>query len=573
MDPTLAQIARRWMATDPDPATREEIAQLLAAQDESGLTERFGNTLTFGTAGLRGILGAGPNRMNRAVVIRVTAGLARHLLDTVPDARSRGVVVGFDGRRGSEAFARDVAEVLAGANIVALCLPPRSPTPLCAFAVRSLGAAAGVMVTASHNPPEYNGYKIYSARGSQIVSPEDQSIAAAIAAVEDPSQVPRGTLVRALDASIEQRYIDAVRAVASCRPQGEDLEIAYTPLHGVGDRLACRTLAAAGFSRVESVAAQREPDPTFPTVAFPNPEEPGAMDLVMALGRERRADIVLANDPDADRLAAAVRNRSGRLAVLNGNELGVLLGHHLLTTGSGGPERLVITTIVSSPLLGVIARDLGVQYAETLTGFKWIADRALALEAEGLSFVFGYEEALGYACGRTCWDKDGISAAAVFAQLAARCKHEGRTVHEYLESIYRRHGLFVSKQESVWMRGADGPDRIAHLMETMRRAHLETIGPHRVLARVDYLARTRTSRDGSAAEVPLPSANVLAFELEGNGRITMRPSGTEPKVKYYFDLRVEVAPGEALSVALASGQARLDALVSAFGAVVSRESR
>jgi len=567
----LRRQAEAWSATDPDPATRAEVAALLAASDDAGLADRFGGSLTFGTAGLRGVLGAGPNRMNRAVVIRATAALARVLCETVADARRRGVVVGFDGRTGSETFATDVAEVLAGAGVRAFLLPPRSPTPLCAFAVPALGAAAGVVVTASHNPPEYNGYKVYAERGSQIVPPFDEAVARAIETVTDPSAVPRGRgdAIVALDRAIEDRYAAAVAAIAAVRPAKGDLEIVYTPLHGVGAHLAQRLLGEAGFSRVSIVPEQAEPDARFPTVRFPNPEEPGAMDLALALGRARGADLILANDPDADRLAVAVPDRAGGYRMLSGNEIGVLLGHHLLTTGSGGAERLVIATIVSSPQLGGIARDLGVRYAETLTGFKWIADRAFALEAEGARFVFGYEEALGYCCGTVTRDKDGLSAAAVFAQLAARCREEGLGVLDRLEQIQRRHGLYCSAQKSTWMREADGPARMAGLLASLRAKPLDRIGPRRVVARLDYQARTRTEAGGAESRIALPSSNVLAFELEDGARVTVRPSGTEPKVKTYFDLRVQVRAGEDLSAARAEGARALDELTTAFGQLVA----
>ncbi|MBI5161900.1 MAG: phospho-sugar mutase [Micrococcales bacterium] len=566
----LIDSARRWRDRDPDPETCAEVDALIAAGDLAGLEDRFGSALAFGTAGLRGVLGAGPNRMNRAVVIRATAALAKVLLETVPGAAAQGVVVGFDGRRGSAEFGRDVAEVLAGAGIRALCLPPRSPTPLCAYAVRALGAAAGVMVTASHNPPEYNGYKVYSARGSQIVSPFDELVARAMQEIGDARAVPRdaGEKVVVLDAAIEDRYLAEVARVATCRPATDDLEIVYTPLHGVGARLALRALAQAGFSRVTIVPEQAEPDGRFPTVSFPNPEEPGAMDLALALGDARAADIVIANDPDADRLAAAVRDADGALAMLTGNELGVLLGHHLLTTAPGGADRLVVTTIVSSPLLGGIARDLGVQYAETLTGFKWIADRAIALEEErGLRFVFGYEEALGYCCGTVCRDKDGVSGAAVLAQLAARAKAEGTTVRGRLEQIVRRHGLYRSAQKSLWMRGPDGPAKMKQTLAALRAGVPERIGALRVVTRLDYLAQERTDLGGTTSAIPLPRSNVLAFELEGGGRVTVRPSGTEPKVKTYYDLRVDVAPGAPIAEATAEGDRRLAELQAAFMAL------
>jgi phosphomannomutase len=567
--------AERWCSEDPDPSTREELRALLAAKDRTAtdLADRFAAPLEFGTAGLRGVLGAGPNRMNRAVVLRTTFGLAKHLLETVQDARARGVVIGHDARRYSRTFAEDTALVLAAAGVRAHLFPRYVPTPLTAFAVKELGSAAGVMVTASHNPPEYNGYKVYADNGAQIIPPADAAIAEHIGRAPAANAVPRltetearakGLLVDVAD-SVEEGYLAKLAAGAVHRDGDRSLVIVYTPLHGVGDALARRALAQAGFLRVTTVPEQEKPDPAFPTVAFPNPEEKGAMDLAFALGNTLHADLVLANDPDADRLAVAVPADASATGFqqLTGNQVGVLLGHYLLTEGAKTGKRLVISTIVSSPMLGHIARALGVRYEETLTGFKWIANRAMDVEREGYTFIFGYEEALGYTLGDAVRDKDGIRAAVTMAELAAVLRARGRTIKDELEAIYRKYGLFVSSQVNVAKKGIDGARAIAELMDRLRKAKPETIAGFAVEAVCDYEAQARVQR-GSMTPLSLPKSNVLAFELAGGSRVVARPSGTEPKVKFYFDVCESIGDGQSLKDAEARAQASLGRLADAF---------
>ncbi len=570
-----AEIRRRaeaWRATDPDPNTAAELDELLRRDDRAELTDRFGSSLEFGTAGLRGVLGAGPNRMNRAVVRRTTAGLARYLRRLVPDVVHRGVVVGRDGRRLSAELAEDAARVLAAEGIPALVFPDVVPTPLTAFATLHLNAAAAVMITASHNPPEYNGYKVYWGNGAQIIPPHDKGIAQAIDAVEPANAVPladvararAGGLWRELPASIERAYLDAIAGLRVHRA-ASDLCIVYTAMHGVGGRLVERAFEEAGFSRFHAVREQHQPDGSFPTVRFPNPEEPGAMDLAAALAEQVKADLVLANDPDADRLAVMARDRSGKLRALDGNEVGVLLGHYLLTERQPKPEKpLVITTIVSSAQLRHIAAELGALYAETLTGFKWIANRAMELEREqGATFVFGYEEALGYTVGTVARDKDGIGAALVFADLAAHCRSQGHTVIDQLENVQRRHGLFVSRQRSFTFAGTEGAATIARIMDGFRARPPQRIGELRVEAANDYRTGERRE-DGATGRLELPSSNVIAYELMGGSRVTLRPSGTEPKIKYYFEVKEKIGPGEAPAAARQRAEQRLDALENAF---------
>jgi phosphomannomutase len=551
--------AEAWQKHDPDPKTRDELLALLKKPDlaSTDLADRFAMSLEFGTAGLRGVLGAGPNRMNRAVVARATWGVAQHLLATVANAAERGVVVGYDGRHMSREFAEDTAAILGAHGIRAHLFTAVCPTPLTAFAVKRLGAAAGVMVTASHNPPEYNGYKVYWDNAAQIIPPTDGAIAAYIENAPEPDAIPRPSLSDLRDeklvvdvaASMSRQYLDAVRALAVHRDDGDrSLRIVYTPMHGVGDELARKALAEAGFEDVTSVPEQQKPDGDFPTVAFPNPEEKGAMDLSFALGRKLGADLILANDPDADRLSVAVADATSPTSFrqLTGNEVGVLLGNYLLMERTVARERLVLASIVSSPLLGHIAKALGARYEETLTGFKWIANRAMVLEkADGVEFVFGYEEALGYTVGDVVRDKDGVSAAVLAAEIAAVLRAQGkRTLLDELETIHRRYGLFVSSQLNVTRKGAAGIAEIRAIMQRLRAAKPAKIGSFDVEAISDYEASTRIATGGATTDLTLPKSNVLTFDLAGGSRVIARPSGTEPKLKIYFDVREAVRSGE-----------------------------
>lgn len=577
--------AERWLKHDPDPSTRAELAGILSrATDGSGedqaaarreLVDRFAGALEFGTAGIRGLIGAGESFMNRAVVLRTTCGLARYLLEAGEDATRRGVVIGFDGRRMSPEFAEDTACVLAAAGIPSHVSPLPCPTPVAAYAVTRLNAAAGVMVTASHNPPAYNGYKVYWGNGAQIIPPHDTGIAAAIAAAPEADAVPRMPLeearsrglVKDFASDVERSYLDALQKLSVRKDGDRSIKIVYTPLHGVGNRLVRAALAEAGFGNVMSVPEQAEPDGAFPTVAFPNPEEKGALDLAYALARREGAELVIANDPDVDRLAAAVRDPAGAYVQLTGNQIGVLLGHYLLTEGGGG-DRIALASIVSSPMLGVIAKSLGVRYEETLTGFKWIANRAMDLErSTGARFVFGFEEALGYTVGPLVRDKDGIGAALLFCELAAVRRAAGLSLLDELEVLARRYGLFVSGQRNVTLPGALGLSKIAEIMTRLRAALPARVGSLEVEAVSDLLAKTRTVKGEPPVPLELPASNVLSFELEGGSRIIARPSGTEPKIKFYFDVREPMTQGEPVVQARARAEARMAELSTAFSAL------
>ncbi|MFF4990693.1 phospho-sugar mutase [Streptosporangium saharense] len=517
MSDDLVRRARAWLAQDPDPETRAELTGLLDGLPESlgALRERFDTRLEFGTAGLRGELGAGPNRMNRVTVMRAAAGLA-HVLG--PGAH---VVIGYDARHKSDVFAHDTAAVLTGAGLRASVFDSPQPTPVLAFAVRHLGADAGVTVTASHNPPRDNGYKVYWGDGSQIVPPVDAEISAAIDAVGPVSELPLGSEWTSLGDDVVTAYLAAVTAL----PIGEArrLRVAYTPLHGVGGDLTARAFLAAGFEAPVAVEEQAAPDPDFPTVAFPNPEEPGAMDLALGLARRIDADLVLANDPDADRCAVGVRLPGGGYRMLTGDEVGALLGEHVIRHTSG-EDRLVATTIVSSSLLGRIAAEYGVRHAETLTGFKWIMKA-------GPGLVFGYEEALGYSVGSDAGlpvhDKDGVGAALTVAGLAAEAAARGRTLLDLLDDQARKYGLHATSQLSF---------RVADLaLITGAMAGLRAVPPVELGGR-----KVEAAEDLGAGLDGLPPTEGLRYRLAGGARVVVRPSGTEPKLKCYLEVVVPV---------------------------------
>ncbi|MGW3336350.1 phospho-sugar mutase [Streptomyces sp. NPDC001009] len=514
--------AQAWLAEDPDPETREELAKLIDTGDVTELTARFSGTLQFGTAGLRGELGAGPMRMNRAVVIRAAAGLAAYL-------KAKGetgglVVVGYDARHKSADFARDTAAVITGAGLRAAVLPRPLPTPVLAYAIRHLGAVAGVEVTASHNPPRDNGYKVYLGDGSQIVPPADAEIAAEIDAVRALADVPRPESGwEVLGDEVLEAYLartDAVLGEGSARTA----RTVYTAMHGVGKDVLLAAFARAGFPEPALVAEQAEPDPDFPTVAFPNPEEPGAMDLAFALARATGPNLVIANDPDADRCAVAVRDGAD-WRMLRGDEVGALLAAHLVGRGVTGT---FAESIVSSSLLGRIAEKAGLGHEETLTGFKWIA------RVDGLRY--GYEEALGYCVDpEGVRDKDGITAALLITELASGLKESGRTLLDLLEDLALEHGLHATDQLSVRV------EDLSVIADAMRRLR------ERPPVRLAGLTVT-SAEDLTRGTAALPPTDGLRYTLDG-ARVIVRPSGTEPKLKCYLEVVVPVAGRDALPAA------------------------
>lgn len=561
--------AAAWRAADPDPRTREELGLLLAGGDSAALAERFNGTLAFGTAGIRAELGAGPMRMNQLVAGRVAAGLARHITAAGPAVVAAGVAIGFDGRTDSAVFAAIAARILSRAGIRVLMLPGPLPTPVLAFAVRHERAGYGLMVTASHNPPQYNGIKVYVRDGGQLLPPEDEEIAAAIAAA-DPLRLPAGWArgpfgsTPADDAAGD--YIAAVAAGGAPGPAASPdtgrvpLTVVHTAMHGVGDDTLRAVLAAAGWPAPVPVDAQQRPDAAFPTLPYPNPEEPGALDLARQAAERAGADLVLASDPDADRLAVMVPGPAGWQA-LTGDELGALLGDAVLVrlargemlASAGGRPPAVATTVVSGSLLRRLARAAGVRCVTTLTGFKWIARAAGGDHA----LVYGYEQALGYAVRPDLVaDKDGISAALLVLQAAAEQARRGRTLLDRLDDLALAHGLHVTKQRVLRADGTAGMARLADAVDRVRREPPRLLAGQPVTV-TDLLSGVLGATDlaGGHGErspgMPLPPADVLIWHAGGNARVMIRPSGTEPELKIY----AEVVRPAASRAGLASARA------------------
>ncbi len=514
MDHALAAEVKAWIEDDPDPVTAAQLQTLLDNQDEATLRTFFNGFLQFGTAGLRGPNGPGPSCMNRAVVGRAAAGIAAYM-------RARGmtrVVIGRDARHGSAEYAIESAEIFSGAGMEVFLLPRALPTPVLAYATTALKADVGVMVTASHNPPQDNGYKVYigpdadgiSYASSQIINPTDGYIAREINAVTTLGSQPRAHTWEVLDETLIQEYVERTATLGS---NPGKLKIVYTAMHGVGTQTLSQVFRLAGFPDLILVAEQADPDPDFPTVAFPNPEEPGAIDLALATAREHDADLVIANDPDADRCAAAIKDRSGQWRMLRGDELGVIFGEWIARTS---PQGTFGNSIVSSSILRKISTHYGIDFKEVLTGFKWLA------KIEDLAF--GYEEAIGYAVdSETVNDKDGISAAIFLAQIATDLAAVGRDLNDLLDEVWARHGFHATEQISI--RVAD-MGAITSLLAGLRSNPPREIAGRNVESIDDLAAPT----DG------LPPTDGLRIWLSGGVRVIIRPSGTEAKLKCYIEV-------------------------------------
>ncbi|EIJ69751.1 phospho-sugar mutase [Pasteurella bettyae] len=518
---TILNIAEKWLAQDPDSETRAELSQLIEKTklgDEQALIElesRFNGRLEFGTAGLRGRLQAGSMGMNRVLVAQAAGGLAEYIkgYDKQPS-----IVIGYDGRKNSDVFARDTAEIMAGAGVKAYLLPRKLPTPVLAYAINHLNTSAGVMVTASHNPPDDNGYKVYLGKengGGQIVSPADKEIAALINKVAEGSiaDLPRSQNIVVLDDEVVNAYIEKTAALAK-QPSSE-INYVYTAMHGVGYEVLSKTLEKAGLPQPQLVPEQIYPDGTFPTVNFPNPEEKGALDLAIKVAKEKNAEFIIANDPDADRLAVAIPDAQGNWKSLHGNVLGCLFGWYLAQQYHAQNKKGVLAcSLVSSPALAEIAKKYHLDSEETLTGFKYIG------KVKGL--LFGFEEAIGYLVDPDkVRDKDGISAAVMFLDLVRYLKHQGKTILDYMEDFNQTFGAYVSGQISI--RVSDLSE-ISKLMTALRNNSPTEIGGFKVTQALDHLKTERQN-------------NILVFMLENGSRLIVRPSGTEPKIKFYLDAK------------------------------------
>lgn len=578
LDDGFAARAFAWREADPDPETRAELDQLLASGDDGALAERFEGTLVFGTAGIRAAMGAGPMRMNRLVAGRVAAGLARYLTTQDPAAAAAGIVVGYDGRAKSQVFATDAARILSRAGVRVALLPGALPTPVLAFSVRRLRAAYGLMVTASHNPRQDNGIKVYVRDGGQLLPPDDEAIAAAISAV-DPLHLPEGWSAGSFDFTraddVVPAYVTAV-AAGGPRPAGTpELTVVHTALHGVGDTTLRAVLATAGWSDPVPVAAQRHPDPAFPTVPYPNPEAPGVLDLARETAEREGASLVLANDPDADRLAVMVPGPNGWRA-LTGDELGALLGDAVLARLAGaaggapaGRPPVVATTVVSGSLLRRLAQAAGVRCVTTLTGFKWIA-RAGGDD----TLAYGYEQALGYAVRPDLVaDKDGISAALLVLRVAAEQAREGRTLADRLDDLALAHGLHVTRERSL---RADGAAGLAQLADAVKRVRADP--PYQLAGRPVTVTDLREPAPGlvdlagghaeRAPGQPVPPTDVLIWHAGADARVMVRPSGTEPVLKLYAEVIWPVRSRDELADARANAAGQAERMLAAAAAAL-----
>lgn len=553
-DADLIASAQTWVDSDPHRATQVLGQRLVDAGDVEVIREHFGQRLSFGTAGLRGEMGPGPNRMNHSTVRRAAYAFAQHLIDENTNVKELGIVIGFDARHGSQEFAHETACVFGALDIPSYVYDACQPTPVIAHAITHLGAAGGVIVTASHNPPKDNGYKVYWGNGAQIVPPHDLRIGALIdqvtsisdIAVADLEALRQSGVVREVTPDVRSAYFEEILA-ERVSDKSVDLRIVYTAMHGVGYLTIKEALTRAGYQDLHPVEQQVEPDPEFPTVAFPNPEEPGAMDLAIETAQKVDADLVIANDPDADRLCVGLKNENGSYRLLSGNEVGILIGDELLRKKCSGDSDLVATTIVSSQLLSKLATAYGSDFEETLTGFKWLANAAIEKERSGGRFLFGFEEALGYSVGSVVRDKDGVSVAVVLCDLASELKAKDESLLNRLRDIYLTHGVHFSAQHSIKLPGASGRRQIEEMMSGLRSNPPVSIGPLSVETLMDY-EKKQVIRAGvtQALAGSMPPSNVLAFYLDDGTRILARPSGTEPKIKFYFEVKVELESTQSL---------------------------
>ncbi len=546
----ILEKASEYLKLEQNEYFRNELQKVIDSEDFENLNDRFYTDLSFGTGGLRGVIGGGYNRMNPYTVRKATQGLA----DYINSQNGGGsVVIAYDSRNFSDLFAKEAALTLCANGIKAFVFSSLRPTPELSYAVRELGAVSGIVVTASHNPPEYNGYKVYWSDGGQVTPPHDTGIIDLVKKVETPrpsiseKDATDAGLFEYIDSVIDDKYVDMVKSYffnpVLLREKGKDLKVVYTPLHGTGTMLVERILGECGI-KVNTVPQQREPDGNFPTVDYPNPEEASAMKLALELGETTGADLVLGTDPDADRLGIAVPDPSGRFRLVTGNQLGCLLGDYIfsaLKEQNKMPSKpRLVKTIVTTELQRLIAESYGAEVYDVLTGFKYIGEKIKEFESTGESYVFGGEESYGYLVETEVRDKDAVSAAVITAEMALYDRQRGMSLLEHLDDIYERFGYFEEKMISKTYKGQAGVERIKELMNSLRNNTPKTLGGIDVSVIRDYKMRRQTDRKSNVeSKINLPESNVLQFVLADDTIVTARPSGTEPKIKFYASSRAD----------------------------------
>lgn len=570
-------VYEKWRQfTNLDPSLKEELEKMEA--DEKSLEDAFYKELTFGTGGMRGVLGPGVNRMNIYTVRKAVDGLANYLLHTKSDAKERGVAVAYDSRYMSKEFAVEAAKVLGYYGIKSYVFESLRPTPVLSFTVRHLRTAAGIMITASHNPPEYNGFKVYNEDGAQITLEEAEVIIAEIGKVEnelevsylEQDDVEKQGLLHWIGEEVDEAYLHELKRISKLdEGQGnrDQLAIVFTPLHGTAYHHVTKGLAQLGFTNVAVVEEQAVPDPEFSTVSSPNPEEHQAFELAIELGKKQNADILLGTDPDADRLGVAVKNKQGEYQVLTGNQLGVLLLDYILshTDQEMLQDARMIKTIVTTELGRAVADSYSVPTLETLTGFKFIAEKIGQFEETGEKFIFGFEESYGYLIESFARDKDAVQAAVMAAEMAYYYKQQGKTLLDALEDLFEKHGYYLEGMTSLTLKGKEGSEKIQRIMKEIRQSPFEEIAGINVQVQEDYLtAERRILTDGTTETIELPKENVLKFILEGNAWVCLRPSGTEPKIKCYYGVcgESQQESDEKLQKLKETMEARIDQIIA-----------
>lgn len=521
-------------------------AELEAMTDEGEIEDRFYQDLEFGTGGMRGKIGAGINRMNVYIVAKATYGLGKYLLATDPKNAEKGVAIAFDSRNKSAEFAQTAARVLAAMGVQAYLFESLRPTPVLSFTVRHVGAAGGIVITASHNPKEYNGYKVYGPDGGQMVSPAADELVAEIEKIDNYFDIPLANMQTAVEdgmiqiigKEVDDAYAAAVENVVKANP-GSDLKVIYTPIHGSGNVPVRRVLEDLGYKNVTVVAEQEQPDGNFPTVSYPNPEERSVFNIAMEMPEASDVDIIIGTDPDCDRVGVVGRNAEGEFVVFTGNQTGALLVDYFLKTRTELPDnKVVIKTIVTSELGGIVAKANGAEVVDVLTGFKYIGEHMTEYEKTGeKTFAFGYEESYGYLAGNYARDKDAVLASALVCEMADYYKKQGMTLYDALEGLYQKFGYFIEGIQSMTLEGIEGKKQIANIMEKFRAHHFDAFADEKLVTYNDYQSKESLDlASGEKSAIDLPKSNVLKFVFNENSWYALRPSGTEPKLKVYYSV-------------------------------------